>query len=203
MKRLVQIVNKMTLPAYPIARDGHDALIQLRAGTARRAVRERDAEVAAGGHVAFVSEAVGPVYERQEDALDTYAGLVEDAACVLTCRLKKPLPRGSKALTPVFRDGERWPKMTRPPEPVWQLSVSYWKVLGAAAAKSGAARKDAMTGDQARKVRKSARGGNLTPEEVQGLADSPLMAVRPQKHLDYGLFDFIPPDNPGIVIADE
>ena len=199
------------LPAYPIARDGHDALIQLRTGAARRAVRERDAEIAAGGRVAFVSEIVGPVYDRREDALDAYAGLVEDdragrlftpagedLVCVLACRLKAPLARGAKALAPVFRDGERWPKMARPAEPVWQLSVSYWKMLGAVAGKSGAA-----TGDQARKVRKSSRGGELTPEELQGLADTPLVPMRPQKQLDYGLFDFIPPDNPGIVIADE
>ena len=198
MKPLVQIVNKMTLPAYPIARDGHDALIQMRAGAARRAPRERDAESLAGGRVAFVSETVGPVYDRHEDALAAYGGLVEDAACVLGCRLKNPRPRGTKALAPVFRDGERWPKMTRPPEPVWQLSVSYWKVLGTGAAKAGASK-----GGQARKLRKSARGGELTPEEVQGLADTPLVPLRPQKQLDYGLFDFIPPDNPGIVIADE
>ncbi len=199
------------LPAYPIARDGHDALIQLRTGAAKRAVRQRDAETLAGGRVAFVSEAVGPLYERREDALDAYAGLVEDdragrlftpapesLACVLTCRLKAPLPRGAKAVTPVFRDGERWPKMARPAEPVWQLSVSYWKVLAASAGKAGAA-----TGDQARKLRKSSRGGALTAEELQGLADTPLVPMRPQKQLDYGLFDFIPPDNPGIVIADE
>ncbi len=199
------------LPAYPIARDGHDALIQLRAGTARRAARERDAETLAGGRVTFVSETIGPVYERREDALDAYPGLVEDdrpgklfapaaedAVCTLTCRLKSPLPRGARAVKPVFQDGERWPKMARPAEPVWQLSVSYWKVLGASTGKTGAA-----TGDQARKLRRSPKGGDLTAEEVQGLADSPLSALRPQKHLDYGLFDFIPPDNPGIVIADE
>jgi len=201
----------VTLPAYPLARDGHDALIQLRGGGARRAMREREAEALAGRRVAFVSEAVGPVYERREDALDAYAGLVEDdrsgrlfapapqdAVCTLTCRLKAPLPRGSKAVAPVFRDGERWPKAVRPAEPVWQLSVSYWKVLDAGAAKTGKA-----NGDQARKLRKSPRGGELTPEEVQGLADTPLVPLRPQKQLDYGLFDFIPPDNPGIVIADE
>ncbi len=199
------------LPAYPIARDGHDALIQLRSGTVQGAQRERDAEALAGSRVAFVSETVGPVYERREDALDAYAGLVEDdragrlftpapenLVCVLACRLKAPLARGAKALTPVFRDGERWPKMARPAEPVWQLSVSYWKRLGVAAGKSGTA-----TSDQARKMRKSSRGGDLTPEELQGLADTPLVPMRPQKQLDYGLFDFIPPDNPGIVIADE
>ncbi len=199
------------LPAYPIARDGHDALIQLRTGAVKRAMRERDAEALVGGRVAFVSETVGPVYERREEALDAYAGLIEDdragrlftpapedLVCVLACRLKAPLGRGSKALAPVFRDGERWPKMARPAEPVWQLSVSYWKMLGAAAGKAGAA-----SNDQARKLRKSARGGELTPEEVQGLADTPLVPMRPQKQLDYGLFDFIPPDNPDIVIADE
>ncbi len=188
----------MSLPAYPIARDGHDALIQLRAGTTKRAAREREAEALAEGRVAFVSETIGSVYERREDALEAYGGVVEDAACALTCRLKNPLPRGSRAVSPVFRDGERWPKMARPAEPVWQLSVSYWKVLGPAAAKPGSA-----TGGQARKLRKSARGGELTAEEVQGLADTPLVPLRPQKQLDYGLFDFIPPDNPGIVIADE
>jgi len=188
----------MTLPAYPIARDGHDALVQLRAGTGRRAMREREAENLANVRVAFVTESIGPVYERREDAVEAYGGLVEDEACALACRLKSPLPRGSRAVAPVFCDGERWPKMARPAEPVWQLSVSYWKTLAAAAAKPGAA-----PGDQARKLRKSAKGSELTPEEVQGLADSPLVATRPQKHLDYGLFDFIPPDNPGIVIADE
>ncbi len=188
----------MTLSAYPIARDGHDALIQLRAGTDRRALREREAEGLANGRVAFVSETIGPVYERREDALAAYPGLVEDAACALTCRLKSPLPRGTKTLSPVFRDGERWPKMAKPAEPVWQWSVSYWKTLGADPARNGS---DA--GGQARKLRKSARGGDLTAEQVQGLADTPLVPLRPQKQLDYGLFDFIPPDNPGIVIADE
>ncbi len=189
----------MSLPAYPIARDGHDALVQLRSGgEVRRAAREREAQGLANGRVAFVTESIGPIYERREDAVTALGGLVEDAACVLTCRLKTPMPRGARVVAPVFRDGERWPKMARPAEPVWQLSVSYWKTLGAMTPKPGAA-----PGDQARKLRKSAKGGELTPEEVQGLADSPLVAMRPQKHLDYGLFDFIPPDNPGIVIADE
>jgi hypothetical protein len=186
------------LPAYPIARDGHDALIQLRTGAARRAPRERDAAALAGGRVAFVSETIGQVYERREDALEAYGSLMEDAVCVLSCRLKAPLPRGSKAMAPVFRDGERWPKMARPAEAVWQLSVSYWKILGASTSRTGA-----PISDQARKARKSARGGALSAEQVQGLADTPLVPLRPQKHLDYGLFDFIPPDNPGIVIADE
>ncbi len=108
------------------------------------------------------------------------------------------MARGAKAMTPVFRDGERWPKMARPAEPVWQLSVSYWRMLGATAGRNAA-----VAGDQARRLRKSSRGGELTPEELQGLADTPLVPTRPQKQLDYGLFDFIPPDNPGIVIADE
>ena len=188
----------MSLPAYPIARDGHDALTQLRAGATQRAPRERDAEIVAGGRVAFVSETIGPVYERREDAAEAYAGVIEDAVCVLTCRLKTPMPRGARSISPVFRDGERWPKMARPAEPVWQVSVSYWKRLGAGVARAGAG-----TDGQARKLRKSSRGGELTAEEVRGLADTPLVASRPQKQLDYGLFDFIPPDNPGIVIADE
>lgn len=202
----------MTLPAYPIARDGHDALAQLRAGSAKRAAREREAQMLSATRVAFVSENIGPVYERREDALDTYAGLVEDdrpgrlftpapedAVCALLCRLKSPPPRAKKPIQPVFRDGERWPRSAKPMEAVWQLSVSYWKVLAA----DTPARAGNAPGDQARRLRKSSKGSELTPEEILSLTQTPLTAARPQKALDFGLFDFIPPDQPGIVIADE
>ena len=65
-----------------------------------------------------------------------------------------------------------------------------------------AAARTAAAGDP-RGLRKKAKNGELTPEEMLSLMHSPLTAPRPQKALDFGLFDFIPPDNPGIVIADE
>lgn len=56
---------------------------------------------------------------------------------------------------------------------------------------------------QARHLRKKATGRDLTPEEIAALSQGPLMAARPQKALDFGLFDFPLPENPAIIIADE
>lgn len=201
--------HSMSLPLFPIARDGHDALALLRGGDAPSARRESEAQALAGARVAFVSENIGALYERREDALDAYMGLVaddrpghlfvpENAACNLTCRIKSPLRAKTKRITPVFQDGQRWPKAAQPMETVWQLSISYWKRLPETASRTPAPVKG-----QARTLRRATRGSELTAEEIQGLIDNPLTAARPQKALDFGLFDFIPPDNPGIVIADE
>ncbi|MEI9902750.1 MAG: hypothetical protein WDN06_01270 [Asticcacaulis sp.] len=187
----------MSQPAYPIAKNIQHALSQLKAGAAVRAVRESEAAHLAGGRVAFVSENAGPVYERHEDAMAALGGLTEDSAVRLVARLKEVSRRHAKPLEPVFRDGERWPKAAKPLESVWQLSVSYWKVLDAAR-KTPAA----PMGKPARALRRKG-GETLTPEEVLGLVDSPLVAARPQKALDFGLFDFPLPENPEIIIADE
>lgn len=199
----------MPLTAYPVAKDAHEALSLLKQGKAKRAAREKEAETAADARVAFVTQSVGPLYEDEAEALNVYAGLVEDHRpghiflppvedrfCKLTCRMKDPPRRPSKSAQPVFAEGERWPKTSAPLETVWQLSVSYWKVLDRAASRP------APAGD-AKDLRKRAKRGQLTPEEMLNLMNSPLTSPRPQKALDFGLFDFIPPDNPGIVIADE
>ncbi|ESQ86751.1 hypothetical protein ABAC460_22130 [Asticcacaulis sp. AC460] len=200
----------MSLTAYPVAKDAHEALALLKQGQAKRAAREKEAEAAADARVAFVTQSVGPLYEEEAEALNIYAGLVEDHRpghiflppvearfCKLTCRMKDVPVRRSKSAQPVFADGERWAKASAPLETVWQLSISYWKVLdGAPASRPGPA-------GNAKDLRKRAKRGQLTPEEMLSLMDSPLISPRPQKALDFGLFDFIPPDNPGIVIADE
>jgi hypothetical protein len=199
----------MPLTAYPVAKDAHEALHLLKQGKAKRAAREKEAETAAGARVAFVTQSVGPLYEDEAEALSIYAGLVEDHRpghiflppvedrfCKLTCRMKEAPRRRSKSSEPVFSDGERWPRATAPLETVWQLSVSYWKVLDGVPVRPTAA-------GNIKDLRKRAKKGQLTPEEMLSLMDSPLTAPRPQKALDFGLFDFIPPDNPGIVIADE
>jgi hypothetical protein len=190
----------MPLIAYPIAQDGHDALAQLRAGTARCAAREKEAEALAGHRVAFVSQSLGPLYDSQEEASAAYKGLVaDDGVCKLLCRLKPAAATSRKPEQPVFEDGARWPKVTAPRPGVWQLSVSYWKVMASTQPANAAP----STGDPARKLRKTAKGQDLTPEQIRALTETPMTAFRPQKSLDFGLFDFIPPDQPGIVIADE
>ncbi len=184
--------------AFPIATSAHDALNLLKAGTAARAAREREAEALGGGHVSFVTESVGPLYDSEADAVAACGGLIgEDRACRLVCRMKEASRPRCKPVEAVFRDGERWPKMNAPPAPVWQMSVSYWKVL-ATPAKRPAAAVDKPASALRRKG-----GDKLTPEELQGLMESPMTAARPQKALDFGLFDFPLPENPGIIIADE
>ena len=184
-------------PAYPVASDSHDALNQLKAGPAVRAVREREAEALAGAHVAFVSENLGPLYDSREDALAACGAVAEDVACRLVCRIRAQ-PRGRRTrAAPVFRDGERWPRATAPLASVWQVSVSYWKVLATPRQAPGT-----PPLKPARALRRKG-GESLTTAEVLGLTETPMTAVRPQKALDFGLFDFPLPENPGIVIADE
>ncbi len=190
----------MSLPLYPIAADAHVALAQLRSGEAKRAAREKEAEVLADDRVAFVTQAIGPLYATEAEARAAYAALLDDSrVCTLSCRIAAPPPRKHKPTQPVFEAGVRWPKTQSPPHSVWQLALSYWKILPAS--------RSATAGDvgteQARKLRKGRRGHELTPEQILALTETPMTAARPQKALDFGLFDFIPPDNPGIVIADE
>lgn len=201
----------MPLVAYPVASDAHDAIARLRSGDAPRAVREKEAELAARARIAFVTQTVGPVFDTREEALDAWAGLVEDDRkgrafmpadsnrfCQLTCRIRDPKRGKPKPMQPVFADGERWPKREAPPASVWQLSISYWKILTVAQVRPGA-----PTTAQARQLRRRQSAKDLTPEEIAALSQSPLMAARPQKALDFGLFDFPLPENPAIIIADE
>ena len=202
----------MSLIAYPIAADAHDALARLRAGEGLRASREKEAELAAKARVAFVTQAVGPVYESRDEALDAYAGLVEDDRkgrtfmpadsdrfCLLTCRIRDPRRGKSKPMQPVFAEGHRWPARREPVASVWQLSLSYWKIMTVAQAKAAGL----PPVGQARHLRKKATGRDLTPEEIAALSQGPLTAARPQNALDFGLFDFPLPENPAIIIADE
>lgn len=185
------------MPAsYPVAASAHDALARLRTNGARF-MREREAETAAGAHVAFVTESAGPIYELERDALEAFKGLENDPACRLVCRLKPGAAKRKTPMAPAFKDGERWPKAKAPQTPVWQWSISYWKVMDTARPKPGTA-----PGQPARALRK--KGGEaLTPEELQALTETPMTAARPQKALDFGLFDFPLPENPAIIIADE
>jgi hypothetical protein len=202
----------MSLIAYPIASDAHEALTRLRAGETLRAIREKEAELTAKARVAFVTQTVGPVYETRDEALDAYAGLVEDDRkgrtfmpadsdrfCLLTCRIRDAKHGKSKPIQPVFAEGQRWPQKREPVASVWQLSLSYWKIMTVAQAKAAGI----PPIGQARHLRKKATGRDLTPEEIVALSQGPLTAARPQKALDFGLFDFPLPENPAIIIADE
>ena len=202
----------MSLIAYPIASDAHAALTRLKVGEGLRAVREKEAELAAKARVAFVTQTVGPVFETREDALDAYAGLVEDERkgrifipadsdrfCLLTCRIRDQKRGKAQLMQPVFAEGQRWPQKREPMASVWQLSLSYWKIMTVAQAKAAGI----PPIGQARHLRKKATGRDLTAEEIAALSQGPLLAARPQKALDFGLFDFPLPENPAIIIADE
>jgi len=189
----------MPLPSYPIAADGHAALAQLRQDDDKRASREREAETLAGHRVAFVTQSIGPLYASEDEARKAYAGVLDETrVCTLTCRLKSAATSKRAQVQPLLENGARWPKAQVARESQWQLSISYWKALPATRIVPGNAPKG-----QARKLRKDMKSYELTPEQVVALTETPMTAARPQKALDFGLFDFIPPDNPGIVIADE
>ncbi|WAC47437.1 hypothetical protein OVA03_12080 [Asticcacaulis sp. SL142] len=200
---------------YPIALHGIDVLNSWASKGFARAARESEAMAESGKSVQFVSEVVGPKFETESAALDYYGAqypeLLEDARpglrftpdaadnfARLMCRAE-PV-KSAKRTTPVMAQGQRWPAPTKPVTSVWQLSLSYWKIIPKRVAKPAAGLQPYI---QARAVRKKALGQALTPEEVQALAANPLMSYRPQKALDIGLFEFIPPDNPNIIIADE
>lgn len=189
----------MSLPLYPVAVDGHTALAQLRQGEGQRVAREKDAEKAAGQRVDFVTQSIGPLFASEDEASKAYASVLDDSrVCTLTCRIKSQFPAKRASAEPVLEAGVRWPKAPAPVDSVWQLSISYWKPAPA----SRAAKGEAPNG-QARRLRKTTKGQELTREQILALMDAPMTAARPQKALDFGLFDFIPPDNPDIVIADE
>ncbi len=195
----------MSAILYPVAADAEAALN----APIGRAERERQAEALAGRAVRFVSEPAGPIFDTRDAALDAHAGRVEDdrpgrqatlPAEDRFCQLRevvKGAPGRWPVLTPLapsFEDGRRWPAPSaKGGLPTgWRLSVSYWRVSGAAEA-----------AEQARQARKTAKGDERTGEELRSMAAQPLRPVRPQQPLDIGLFEVRPPEAPDTLIPDE
>jgi hypothetical protein len=193
---------------YPVA-DNAEAALHAPRGLA---ARERDAGVLADGRVAFVTEAVGPAFESRAAALDAYAGRLDDARpghvftvapearwCVLRPVAPEAAPRRRKPVKPVMKNGRRWPEPDPAAAPArWRLSVSYWRIAGAAMA---AAEAEAL--EAARKLRREAAGEGLGPGALRALAQQPLRPFRAQQPLDIGLFETRPPEAPHIVMPDE
>jgi len=190
----------MSAVQFPIAANAAAAL----AAPLGRAARAREAALAAGAQVAFVSEAVGPAFATREAALDAYAGRLdderpgrsvsvppEDRYCVLREVQAAPPPvRARKPMRPVYAEGRRWPAPATPPKTVWRLSVSYWRV--------------AAPGD--RPSLPPTRGRLPAGADARALRErleSPLTAPKPQKALDIGLFEVRPPEAPHILMPDE
>jgi hypothetical protein len=183
---------------YPVAASAEEALNRPRA----RAAREREARLAAGDAVTFVTEPAGPAFATREAALDAYAGRLaderpgrgapapEDRWCGLTeLSVVRPEP-----VRPAYKDGRRWPAPAQASATVWRLQVSYWRI--------GAAEPEAPL-DQARELRREREAANLQPAALKALARQPLRPVRPQQPLDTGLFEVRPPEAPHILMPDE
>ncbi|WP_312166189.1 hypothetical protein [Phenylobacterium sp.] len=196
----------MTAILYPVAADAGQAFAAPKA----RAAREREATLAAGEAVGFVTEAVGPAYATREAALDALAGRVEDdrpgriAALAAEDRyvtlVEQVAPRGGKRprapapVQPTFAGGHRWPAPAAAPATVWRAMISYWRIGGAPLRQAGEA--------QARQARR--RGGeDIDTDRLRALTRQPLQAVKPQQPLDIGLFETRLPEAPHIVVPDE
>ena len=193
---------------YPVA-DNAEAALHAPRGYA---ARERDAGALVDGAVTFVTEAVGPAFDSEEAALDAYAGRLDDERaghrftvppearwCALRPVAPEGAPRRRKPVKPVMKGGRRWPvPEASAPRARWRLSVSYWRIAGAAMAAEAAAALEA-----ARKLRRDAAGEGLGAGALRALAHQPLRPVRPQQPLDIGLFETRPPEAPHIVMPDE
>lgn len=186
--------------AYPIAHNALDIVLNWASGTLPVAERERDACERSAKDVTFVRETLDPAFPSEAAAQAHYAQLLSEPFASLICTFERTrLPGRAEATR---RNGQRWSGTPHAPPAQWKLSLSYWKI-GLKRAASAKPASGPSIPVQARAVRKKALDVPLSAEEVQALAHAPLMAYRPQKALDIGLFEFVPPDNPGIIIADE
>jgi hypothetical protein len=191
----------MTAILYPVAGNADDAL----KAPLGRAARQREAEGLAGQKVAFVTEAVGPVFATRDAALDAFSGRLEDDRPGQVCaiapedrwlRLAEQLSgRSSPApVKPAFREGRRWPAPpAAPPATVWRVQASYWRPVDAAAD---------IDAPQARKARRGDPGA-VDPDMLRAISRQPLRPVIIQRPLDIGLFERRLPENPNIVVPDE
>ncbi len=194
----------MTAILYPVAETAEAALHAPRG----YAAREREAQSLAAYFVVFVSELVGPAFANREAALDAYAGRVEDER---PGGLSVPPEGRWRQLTPVcaqtgsrqalkpsaqpsYHDGRRWPVLEDAQPILWRLSVSYWKIGGAA---------KELQSEAARKIRRGEAGRSLAGPALNALARQPLRPVRLQQPLDIGLFEMRPPEAPDTLIPDE
>lgn len=185
----------MSAIAYPVAETAEAALHAPQGFAAR----EREAETLAGGHVRFVTEAVGPAFQSEADVWAAYAGAPHAPGGWKSVRpVASGRPRAQT--TPTNRDGRRWPAPppTKPDAPLvlWRLSVSYWRTAGGEEAKS-------LLLGAARRVRRDPSSEGLDPRSLQALAQQPLRPVDPQRPLDIGLFERRLPEAPHIIVPDE
>jgi hypothetical protein len=193
----------MTAVSYPVAASAEAALNRPLA----RAARAREAQARAKAEVRFVTETTGPAFETREAALQAWRGRLdderpdhavslqpEDRFCALREVLASTKGRRLVPVAPVLKDGRRWPEPTAKPRTVWRLSVSYWKLLDAAAEAAMA---------QARKARKAADAQDLDSDRLRALTRQPLQPAGPQRALDFGLFETVRPESPDLTMPDE
>lgn len=188
---------------YPVAQSAEAALSRPLA----RAARASEAEAIAGAAVEFVSEAAGPAFESRDEALDAYAGRVdderpghrasiepEDRYCALIELAAGPKSAPS-AMKPIYRDGRRWPRPpATAPATIWRLSIRYWRV---------AQPQPVLESAPAAAPRGRRKVVALDATALRERISQPLRPVKPQQPLDIGLFEFRPPDAPHIVMPDE
>lgn len=191
----------MTAVRYPIAENAEAAL----SAPLGRAAREREAREVAGEEVIFTTEQTGPGFATEEAAARAWRGRVEDLGsgegpgpedryCTLREVMAEGAGRPPRPQKTLMRAGRRWPQpRTAPPQVVWRLSVSYWRLATAAELKL----------DQARQARRDKAAASLTPDRLRVLAGHPLRPFKPQQPLDIGLFETRAPEDPNLILPDE
>lgn len=152
-----------------------------------------EAQEKLGEAAVFISIIIPIDYETEQAAYQAYEQVPNDlkhAIQIIACLADPALGRlpASKMRT----EGEkRWGSHEADLKVVWRARLSFWTL-----------EKNHATAPK-RPNRGKKQAQNFTKDDLKQFTNAPLRPEKPQKSLDYGLFDFIPPDDPTIIIADE
>jgi hypothetical protein len=142
-----------------------------------------EAEEISQTHIHLSQEAVAGPYPDQESAQLGLSSLMgprdfNDGALKIVPRFQAALtkPTNTKHLP-----DQRWPAVPKH-STIWMIEIIFWKI-------------GQKSEPQCERLRQR--------QKLETMMSEPMVAKKKQKALDFGLFEFIPPDDPGIIIPDE
>lgn len=172
----------MTQTHFPIAQTALKALNKWQDGTGPYAVRLLEAKEKSQTEIHLSQEALAGPFSDRAEGENALIKLIKrrgenDGCLKLMARCEAQLVHSEQKPKP----DQRWPE--RPKQTVfWMIEIVYWKI-GKKAEPSW------------EKLRQR--------QALEVMMREPLAAKKKQKALDFGLFEFIPPDDPAIIIPDE
>jgi hypothetical protein len=182
-KQIIGRETFMTQTPYPIARDSKLALTVWQTDSGPRAIRMSEAEEISQTLIHLSQEAIAGPYTDQESAKQGLFSLMgsrdfNDGALKIVPRFQPALTKQTN--TKPIPD-QRWPALPKH-STIWMIEIIFWKI----------GHKSEPQWERLRQRQK-----------LETMMTEPMVAKKKQKALDFGLFEFIPPDDPDIIIPDE